>query len=169
MAFDRTYRVCGNGPSAASTSSRTPSTMARARSTSPPKSAWPGVSTRLIFTSRQCTDAALARMVMPRSRSWSFESMTRSTSRSCAANVPVWRRMASTRVVLPWSTCATRATLRSEGVDGFSGGVGFDRDRDVCSLAERCLLQEPREEEGDHEHGGGDEERHVDRLGQRVD
>ncbi len=38
------------GPSAASTSSSTPSTMFMMRSTSPPKSAWPGVSTMLILT-----------------------------------------------------------------------------------------------------------------------
>ena len=38
------------GPSAASTSSRTPSTMFMIRSTSPPKSACPGVSTIFIFT-----------------------------------------------------------------------------------------------------------------------
>ena len=49
--------------------------MVSARSTSPPKSAWPGVSTRLILTPFHVMDAALARMVMPRSRSWSLESM----------------------------------------------------------------------------------------------
>ena len=38
-AFDSTYRVWGNGPSAASTKSKMPSTSASARSTSPPKSA----------------------------------------------------------------------------------------------------------------------------------
>src|SRR5688572_26412568 len=92
-----------------------PSTIASARSTSPPKSAWPGVSTMLIFTPFQCTDADLARIVMPRSRSWSLESMTRSTSALWASNVPVWRRIVSTSVVLPWSTCATRAMFRSAG------------------------------------------------------
>ena len=45
-----TYRVWGNGPSLASTKRTTPSTIFRARSTSPPKSLWPGVSTMLIFT-----------------------------------------------------------------------------------------------------------------------
>src|SRR4051794_16435381 len=55
-------------------------------------------------------------MVMPRSRSWSLESNTRSTTAWWAAKVPVARRMASTRVVLPWSTWATRATLRSSAV-----------------------------------------------------
>jgi hypothetical protein len=50
-AFRRTKRVCGIGPSEESTSSRMPSTIVSARSTSPPKSAWPGVSTMLSFTS----------------------------------------------------------------------------------------------------------------------
>ena len=50
-ALRSTNRVCGSGPSLASTSSSTPSTIVSARSTSPPKSAWPGVSTMLIFTS----------------------------------------------------------------------------------------------------------------------
>ena len=44
-----TKRVCGIGPSTASTSSSTPSTMLSTRSTSPPKSAWPGVSTMLMW------------------------------------------------------------------------------------------------------------------------
>jgi hypothetical protein len=43
-----TKRVCGIGPSIASTTSRTESTMDITRSTSPPKSACPGVSTMLI-------------------------------------------------------------------------------------------------------------------------
>ena len=50
-ALRSTKRVCGMGPSAASTSSRQPSAMDRTRSTSPPKSAWPGVSMMLIFVS----------------------------------------------------------------------------------------------------------------------
>ncbi len=89
------------GPSEASTSSSTPSTMVSARSTSPPKSACPGVSTRLILVPFQTIDAALARMVMPRSRSWSPESMTRSTWAWWSANTAVARSMASTSVVFP--------------------------------------------------------------------
>ena len=54
----------------------------------------------------------LARMVMPRSFSSSFESMTRSVRASLARKVPAWRNMASTRVVLPWSTWAMMAILR---------------------------------------------------------
>ena len=49
-ALRSTNRVWGSGPSEASTRSRTPSTMVRPRSTSPPKSAWPGVSMMLILT-----------------------------------------------------------------------------------------------------------------------
>ena len=50
-AFFSTKRVWGMQPSKASTSSSTPSTICRMRSTSPPKSAWPGVSTMLMRTS----------------------------------------------------------------------------------------------------------------------
>jgi len=76
-----TNRVWGFGPSTASTNSRTPSTMFMILSTSPPKSACPGVSTMLILTncpvSRSGSVMAVffARMVIPRSRSKSFESM----------------------------------------------------------------------------------------------
>ena len=41
-AFLSTKRVCGSGPSQASTNSSTPSTIESVRSTSPPKSEWPG-------------------------------------------------------------------------------------------------------------------------------
>ncbi len=47
-ALRSTNRVCGSGPSDASTSSMMPSTIDSVRSTSPPKSAWPGVSTMLM-------------------------------------------------------------------------------------------------------------------------
>ena len=49
-AFDNTKRVCGIQPSNASTSKSTPSTISRPRSTSPPKSACPGVSIIFILT-----------------------------------------------------------------------------------------------------------------------
>ena len=48
-ALRSTNRVCGIGPSEASTSNTAPSTIFRIRSTSPPKSAWPGVSRMLIL------------------------------------------------------------------------------------------------------------------------
>src|SRR6266404_920605 len=59
---------------------------------------------------------------MPRSRSSSFESITRSTTASLARKVPLWRSMASTRVVLPWSTCAMIAMLRIPELNGFLPG-----------------------------------------------
>ena len=49
---------------------------------------------------------------MPFSRSRSPESITRSTTAWFARKAPVWRSIASTSVVLPWSTWATMATLR---------------------------------------------------------
>ena len=58
------------------------------------------------------TVVCLARMVMPFSRSRSPESRTRSTTASLARNTPDWRSIASTSVVLPWSTWATMAMLR---------------------------------------------------------
>ncbi len=75
--------------------------MASVRSTSPPKSECPGVSTMLMRTPSQVTVVFLARMVMPRSRSSTKESITRSATCSLARKTPVWRSMASTRVVFP--------------------------------------------------------------------
>src|SRR5699024_2568229 len=80
--------------------------------TSPPKSAWPGVSTMLILTSLYTQEQFLARMVMPRSRSMSPESITRSATCWLARNAPDCLSIWSTRVVLPWSTWAIMAMLR---------------------------------------------------------
>ena len=112
-ALMTTNLVCGSGPSAASTSTSAPSTMLRMRSTSPPKSAWPGVSTILMRVSFQTSEVALARMVMPRSRSRSLESSARSATRWFSRNEPDCCSRRSTRVVLPWSTWAIMAILRS--------------------------------------------------------
>ncbi len=84
-ALRSTNRVCGSGPSEASTSSTIASTIDRPRSTSPPKSAWPGVS---MMFSVICSPLAilcrtavfLARIVMPFSRSRSPESIARSST-----------------------------------------------------------------------------------------
>ncbi len=75
--------------------------MRSARSTSPPKSAWPGVSTMLIFVPWWRTAVFLARIVMPFSRSRSIESMTRSATSWFSRNEPDCQSIASTRVVLP--------------------------------------------------------------------
>ena len=117
-AFFSTKRVCGMGPSAASTSSSTPSTIFITRSTSPPKSAWPGVSTILILTcwalagSQIWIAVFLARIVMPRSRSSAFESITRSATCWFSRKICACLSSPSTSVVLPWSTWAMMAILR---------------------------------------------------------
>src|SRR5260221_2873396 len=49
---------------------------------------------------------------MPRSRSSSFESITRSITASLSRKMPLCLSMASSSVVLPWSTCAMIAILR---------------------------------------------------------
>ena len=72
MALPRTKRVWGMGPSKASTSNSTASAIFNTRSTSPPKSAWPGVSIKLILTPFQLALTFLAKIVMPRSRSRSL-------------------------------------------------------------------------------------------------
>ena len=123
-ALPTTNLVCGIGPSAASTSTMAPSTMDRMRSTSPPKSAWPGVSTMLMRASFQTTEVALARMVMPRSFSRSLESMARSATRWLSRNEPDCLSSASTSVVLPWSTCAMIAILRRFMLFNSGGNAG---------------------------------------------
>jgi hypothetical protein len=73
----------------------------------------------------------LARMVMPRSRSWSLESMARSDVASLARNTPDWASSWSTSVVLPWSTWAMMAMLRidMENTDFREEQTGFDAAR----------------------------------------
>ena len=106
-ALRNTKRVCGNGPSDASTSKITPSTISSPRSTSPPKSAWPGVSIMLTILFPRFTAVFFAKIVIPFSRSRSIESIMRSWPSSCflyAAKAPDCHSIASTSVVLPWST-----------------------------------------------------------------
>ncbi len=113
-ALPVTNLVCGIAPSDASTSRMTPSTIDRMRSTSPPKSACPGVSTILMRVSCHSTEVHFARIVIPRSFSRSFESIARSSTRWLSRKVPDWRKSWSTSVVLPWSTCAIIAILRRD-------------------------------------------------------
>ena len=159
-ALRSTNRVWGRGPSEASTSSRTPSTMVRPRSTSPPKSACPGVSMMLILTPLWRTAVFLARMVMPFSRSRSPESMTRSLTDWLSRNAPDCQSMASTRVVLPWSTWATMATLRmSSRVCGGMRGEGYPPSRPRSDPADagtsRGVGADPRGRSGLRRRGAG--------------
>ena len=78
-----------------------PSTMLRMRSTSPPKSAWPGVSTMLMRVSFQRMEVHLARMVMPRSRSRSLLSIAWASTFWFSRKAPDCFKSASTSVVLP--------------------------------------------------------------------
>lgn len=111
-AFCKTNRVCGMGPSKASTRRMQPSAMLSTRSTSPPKSECPGVSMMLILTSLYLIDTFFERIVMPRSRSRSLLSRMSSPAfwflrKRCPAS-----SILSTSVVLPWSTWAMMAMLR---------------------------------------------------------
>ena len=111
-AFFKTKRVWGIVPSKASTINKTPSTIFMIRSTSPPKSACPGVSTMLICLSLYLTAVVLERIVIPRSFSISLESSARSPISVCAFKVSDCFNNSLTKVVLPWSTWAIIATLR---------------------------------------------------------
>ncbi len=63
---------------------------------------------------------------MPRSRSSSFESIAQSATTSPGRKLPAWRRNPSTSVVLPWSTCAMIAMLRTSLRTGFSASSTVD-------------------------------------------
>src|SRR3569623_39664 len=65
-----------------------------------------------------------ARMVIPRSRSRSFESIAQSAMTSPARKVPACRKNPSTSVVFPWSTCAMIAMLRTSCLTDFGAAVG---------------------------------------------
>ena len=66
----------------------------------------------LILVPCQRTAQFLAVIVIPRSRSRSMRSITRSATICPFRNMPQWRNIASTSVVLPWSTWAMIAALR---------------------------------------------------------
>ena len=100
-AFEVTNFVCGIGPSAASTNSTTPSTIESIRSTSPPKSACPGVSTILNLMLFQTTEVAFANIVIPLSRSRSLLSKARSIVASFSRKAPDCFSNSSTNVVFP--------------------------------------------------------------------
>ena len=65
------------------------------------------------FVPLYVTAVFLERMVIPRSRSRSLESMTRVSIFSLSLNTFDCASIESTSVVFPWSTCAMMATLRT--------------------------------------------------------
>ena len=111
--------------------------MDSTRSTSPEKSAWPGVSTRLIRYPFQSTVQCLDRIVIPRSRSRSYESITRCSTRAFSRNTCAAWKIESISVVLPWSIwamiarfrmCAAESDMLTLGTfPSVAGGAGRDR------------------------------------------
>ena len=66
----------------------------------------------LIRVPSHSIDVHLAKMVIPRSFSRSFESMTRSSTCWFSRKLPLCAKIESIKVVLPWSTWAIMAILR---------------------------------------------------------
>ena len=79
-AFAKTNFVWGIGPSEASTNKITPSAMPKTLSTSPPKSACPGVSIIFSVIPFQSIEVGLAKIVMPLSFSRSPVSINLSST-----------------------------------------------------------------------------------------
>ena len=74
-AWRHTVSVCGSTPDTASRIATAPSSTRSERSTSIVKSTWPGVSMMLIRQSFQKQVVAADVMVMPRSCSWTIQSI----------------------------------------------------------------------------------------------
>ena len=126
------------GPSEASTSKTTPSTMDKIRSTSPPKSAWPGVSTMLIWVPCQLTEVHFDKMVMPLSRSRSLLSITQVSTFWLSRKVPLCFKSPSTIVVLPWSTWAIMAIFLKFI---YFCSLGYLRFSDIQKLTRSSILR----------------------------
>jgi hypothetical protein len=80
LAWRQTVSVWGSTPATASNTATAPSRTRSDRSTSTVKSTWPGVSRMLIWWSRQKHVVAADVMVMPRSCSWTIQSMVAAPS-----------------------------------------------------------------------------------------
>ncbi len=106
--------VWGRTPSQAQTRRTAPSMAHRLCSTSAAKSAWPGVSTRLIMQPFRHIRTAAARTDMPRRFSTGRESVWAVPLSTLPASrmAPVRESSCSVRVVLPASTSAKMPMLR---------------------------------------------------------
>ena len=80
LAWRHTVSVWGSTPATASKTATAPSRTRSERSTSTVKSTWPGVSMMLIQLSRHEHVVAAEVMVMPRSCSWTIQSMVAAPS-----------------------------------------------------------------------------------------
>ena len=79
-AWRQTVSVWGSTPATPSNTATAPSRTRSDRSTSTVKSTWPGVSMMLIWWSFQKQVVAADVMVMPRSCSWTIQSMVAAPS-----------------------------------------------------------------------------------------
>ena len=80
LAWRQTVSVWGSTPATASKTATAPSRTRSERSTSTVKSTWPGVSMMLIRWSSHWQVVAAEVMVMPRSCSWTIQSMVAAPS-----------------------------------------------------------------------------------------
>ena len=80
LAWRHTVSVWGSTPATASKTATAPSSTRSDRSTSTVKSTWPGVSMMLIQLSFHRQVVAAEVMVIPRSCSWTIQSMTAAPS-----------------------------------------------------------------------------------------
>ncbi len=80
LAWRHTVSVWGSTPATASNTATAPSRTLSERSTSTVKSTWPGVSMMLIQLSRHEQVVAAEVIVMPRSCSWTIQSMVAAPS-----------------------------------------------------------------------------------------
>jgi hypothetical protein len=80
FACRHTVSVWGSTPATESKTATAPSSTRSERSTSMVKSTWPGVSMMLIHVSRHLQVVAADVIVMPRSCSWTIQSMVAAPS-----------------------------------------------------------------------------------------
>ncbi len=128
--------VCGWTPSTADRTRTAASRTVRDRSTSAMKSGWPGVSRTLTVRSPRSKEVTAARIVMPRRRSRSIESVrvVPSSTLPGASSTPASARRRSVRLVLPASTCARIPRLRKD-MQQLHGASDGGPERCGCSHA----------------------------------
>src|ERR1700687_5416201 len=114
-AWRQTVSDCGSTPATASKTATAPSRTRRLRSTSTVKSTCPGVSMMLIAWSRHWAVVAADVIVIPRSFSWTIQSMVEAPSWTSPIlwMRPAEKRMRSVVVVLPASICAMIPMFRT--------------------------------------------------------
>ncbi len=122
-AWRQTVSDCGCTPATASNSATAPSSTRRERSTSTVKSTWPGVSMMLMRWSRQNAVVAADVIVMPRSCSWTIQSIVAEPSWTSPILwvLPVKNRMRSVAVVLPASMWAMIPMFRTRSSSSILG------------------------------------------------